>query len=333
MNKIHLGLIYGGESTEHDVSISSYKSIISNINKDKYDINEYYIDKTGIWYKNKKRVDNLVKDLKTEDIVFPILHGKPYEDGVLQGFFEIIKVPYVGCKLTPSNICMDKVLTKDLLSLHGIEVAKYMHIKYINNNFYWILEADSILLDKEILDLSINTLLNYPVIVKPSRSGSSIGVSKCNDILEVFASLDKAKTYDSKILIEEYIEGKELEVAVLGNINPLVSNPGEIETKDIYSYESKYISKTNTKVNKELDDKTINKIKSTALKIYKVLECNTLSRIDFFLTKDKLILNEVNTMPGFTNISMYPKLMEYQNIDFTSLIDKLIDITLNDKIL
>lgn len=333
MNKIRLGLIYGGESTEHDVSISSYKSIISNINKDKYDINEYYIDKAGTWYKNKKRVDNLIKDLKNEDIVFPILHGKPYEDGSLQGFFEIIKVPYVGCKLTPSNICMDKVLTKELLSLNGIDTAKYMKIKCIDNKYYWILGTDTILLDKEILDLSINTLLNYPVIVKPSRSGSSIGVSKCEDILELLSSLDKAKTYDSKILIEECIVGKELEVAVLGNLNPLISNPGEIESANIYSYESKYINKTNTKINKELDETTINKIKTTALKIYNLLECNALSRIDFFLTKDRLILNEVNTMPGFTNISMYPKLIEDQNIDFTSLIDKLIDITLNDKIL
>ena len=207
MNKIKLGLIYGGVSTEHEVSISSYESIIKNIDKDKYEITSFYISKDGTWFTDGKRTKDVFNSLKEMDCVFPILHGKNGEDGNIAGMLEIIGTAYVGCKTLSSAICMDKVITKKLLEKANISVAKYMFIKKINDNFYWVQDNyDYVLLDKEILDLSVNTLLNYPVVVKPSRSGSSVGVSVANDYLELENAINEASIYDDKILIEEFID-------------------------------------------------------------------------------------------------------------------------------
>ena len=250
MNKIKLGLIYGGVSTEHEVSISSYESIIKNIDKDKYEITSFYISKDGTWFTDGKRTKDVFNSLKEMDCVFPILHGKNGEDGNIAGMLEIIGVAYVGCKTLSSAICMDKVITKKLLEKANISVAKYMFIKKLNDNFYWVQDNyDYVLLDKEILDLSVNTLLNYPVVVKPSRSGSSVGVSVANDYLELENAINEASIYDEKILIEEFIDGKELEVAVLGNNDLIVSNIGNIIPDEIvYSYNSKYKGNSKTVV-------------------------------------------------------------------------------------
>ena len=242
MNKIKLGLIYGGMSTEHEVSISSYESIVNNIDKDKYEITSFYISKDGTWFTDGKRTKDVFNSLKKMNCVFPILHGKNGEDGNIAGMLEIIGVAYVGCKTLSSAICMDKVITKKLLEKANISVAKYMFIKKLNDNFYWVQDNyDYVLLDKEILDLSVSTILNYPVVVKPSRSGSSVGVSVANDYLELENAINEASIYDEKILIEEFIDGKELEVAVLGNNDLTVSNIGNIIPDEIvYSYNSKY---------------------------------------------------------------------------------------------
>lgn len=333
MSKIKLGLIYGGVSTEHEVSISSYESIIKNIHKDKYDITSFYISKDGTWFTDGKRTKDVFNSLKEMDCVFPILHGKNGEDGSIAGMLEIIGVSYVGCKTLSSAICMDKVITKKLLEKANISVAKYMFIKKINDNFYWVQDNyDYVLLDKEILDLSVSTILNYPVVVKPSRSGSSVGVSVANDYLELENAINEASIYDEKILIEEFIDGKELEVAVLGNNDLIVSNIGNIIPDEIvYSYNSKYKGNSKTVVLNTIEEKLESKIKNIVLTTYKVLDCSGLARVDLFLIGNEILVNEVNTMPGFTSISMYPKLMESINISYTDLIDRLISLSMNDK--
>lgn len=333
MSKIKLGLIYGGMSTEHEVSISSYESIIKNIDKDKYEITSFYISKDGTWFTDGKRTKDVFNSLKEMDCVFPILHGKNGEDGSIAGMLEIIGVSYVGCKTLSSALCMDKVITKKLLEKANINVSKYMFIKKINDNFYWVQDNyDYVLLDKEILDLSVNTLLNYPVVVKPSRSGSSVGVSVANDYLELENAINEASIYDEKILIEEFIDGKELEVAVLGNNDLTVSNIGNIIPDEIvYSYNSKYKGNSKTVVLNTIEENLESKIKNIVLTTYKVLDCSGLARVDMFLIGNEVLVNEVNTMPGFTSISMYPKLMERINISYTDLIDRLISLSMNDK--
>ena len=333
MNKIKLGFIYGGVSTEHEVSISSYESIIKNIDKDKYEITSFYISKDGTWFTDGKRTKDVFNSLKEMDCVFPILHGKNGEDGNIAGMLEIIGVSYVGCKTLSSAICMDKVITKKLLEKANISVAKYMFIKKLNDNFYWVQDNyDYVLLDKEILDLSVSTILNYPVVVKPSRSGSSVGVSVANDYLELENAINEASIYDEKILIEEFIDGKELEVAVLGNNDLIVSNIGNIIPDEIvYSYNSKYKGNSKTVVLNTIEENLESKIKNIVLTTYKVLDCSGLARVDLFLIGNEILVNEVNTMPDFTSISMYPKLMESINISYTDLIDRLISLSMNDK--
>lgn len=333
MSKIKLGLIYGGVSTEHEVSISSYESIVNNINKDKYDITSFYISKDGTWFTDGKRTKDVFNSLKEMNCVFPILHGKNGEDGNIAGMLEIIGVSYVGCKTLSSAICMDKVITKKLLEKANISVAKYMFIKKLNDNFYWVQDNyDYVLLDKEILDLSVSTILNYPVVVKPSRSGSSVGVSVANDYLELENAINEASIYDDKILIEEFIDGKELEVAVLGNNDLTVSNIGNIIPDEIvYSYNSKYKGNSKTVVLNTIEENLESKIKNIVLTTYKVLDCSGLARVDLFLIGNEVLVNEVNTMPGFTSISMYPKLMESINISYTDLIDRLISLSKDDK--
>ena len=333
MSKIKLGLIYGGVSTEHEVSISSYESIIKNIDKDKYDITSFYISKDGTWFTDGKRTKDVFNSLKEMDCVFPILHGKNGEDGNIAGMLEIIGVSYVGCKTLSSAICMDKVITKKLLEKANINVSKYMFIKKLNDNFYWVQDNyDYVLLDKEILDLSVSTILNYPVVVKPSRSGSSVGVSVANDYLELENAINEASIYDEKILIEEFIDGKELEVAVLGNNDLTVSNIGNIIPDEIvYSYNSKYKGNSKTVVLNTIEENLENKIKNIVLTTYKVLDCSGLARVDMFLIGNEVLVNEVNTMPGFTSISMYPKLMESINISYSDLIDRLISLSMDDK--
>lgn len=333
MSKIKLGLIYGGVSTEHEVSISSYESIVNNIDKDKYEITSFYISKDGTWFTDGKRTKDVFNSLKEMNCVFPILHGKNGEDGNIAGMLEIIGVSYVGCKTLSSAICMDKVITKKLLEKANISVAKYMFIKKLNDNFYWVQDNyDYVLLDKEILDLSVSTILNYPVVVKPSRSGSSVGVSVANDYLELENAINEASIYDEKILIEEFIDGKELEVAVLGNNDLTVSNIGQVIPDEIvYSYNSKYKKNSKTVVLNTIEEKLESKIKNIVLTTYKVLDCSGLARVDMFLIGNEILVNEVNTMPGFTSISMYPKLMESINISYTDLIDRLISLSMNDK--
>lgn len=328
MNKIKLGIIYGGISTEHEISINSAKGVCNALDKEKYDIHKIYIDKEGIWYKEDNKIENIFDYLKNLDVIFPILHGKYGEDGTIQGLFELLGVPYVGCKVMSSSLGMDKIYAKMIFNKVGINTAKDIYIKVIKDKYYYI---DSKFNEKELTLNEIAVLaeekLSLPVFIKPSRSGSSVGINKAKTKEEVIKYIEYAKKYDNKIIIEENITGRELECAILGNEVVLASPLGEILPEDeFYSYNAKYINNTKTNIPNNIDKPLADQIKNTAIKAYKALDCSGLSRVDFFLEKDtnRIILNEINTMPGFTEISMYPKLWESTGLSYGELLDKLI---------
>ena len=332
MKKIKLGIIYGGLSTEHEVSINSAKSIIDNIDKDKYEIYKIYIDKKGNWYKEDNKIDNVFEYLRNLDVIFPILHGLYGEDGTIEGLFELLGVPYVGCNVLSSSICMDKIYTKMILDKIGIDTAKYIYVKKVKDKYIYINNTfEEKELSLEEISLLVEDSLSFPVFVKPSRSGSSIGINKAHNKEELIKYIKYASGFDSKILIEENIIGRELECAILGNALIEASPIGEILPKgEFYSYNAKYIDDSETLIPNDIDKILYDKIRSVAVKAYKALDCRGLSRVDFFLEKDtnKIILNEINTMPGFTTISMYPKLWESIGISYKELLDKLINLAL-----
>lgn len=332
MKKIKLGIIYGGLSTEHEVSINSAKSIIDNIDKDKYEIYKIYIDKKGNWYKEDNKIDNVFEYLRNLDVIFPILHGLYGEDGTIEGLFELLGVPYVGCNVLSSSICMDKIYTKMILDKIGIDTAKYIYVKKVKDKYIYINNTfEEKELSLEEISLLVEDSLSFPVFVKPSRSGSSIGINKAHNKEELIKYIKYASGFDSKILIEENIIGRELECAILGNDLVEASPIGEILPKgEFYSYNAKYIDDSETLIPNDIDKIVCDKIRSVAVKAYKALDCRGLSRVDFFLEKDtnRIILNEINTMPGFTTISMYPKLWESVGISYKELLDKLINLAL-----
>lgn len=332
MKKIKLGIIYGGLSTEHEVSINSAKSIIDNIDKDKYEIYKIYIDKKGNWYKEDNKIDNVFDYLRNLDVIFPILHGLYGEDGTIEGLFELLGVPYVGCNVLSSSICMDKIYTKMILDKIGIDTAKYIYVKKVKDKYIYINNTfEEKELSLEEISLLVEDSLSFPVFVKPSRSGSSIGINKAHNKEELIKYIKYASGFDSKILIEENIIGRELECAILGNDLVEASPIGEILPKgEFYSYNAKYIDDSETLIPNDIDKIVYDKIRSIAVKAYKALDCRGLSRVDFFLEKDtnRIILNEINTMPGFTTISMYPKLWESIGISYKELLDKLINLAL-----
>ena len=319
-----IAVIYGGISTEHDVSIKSAKNVINNIDTNKYDVTPILIAKDGSWYKNGKLLKNIIEELKKVDVVFPILHGKFGEDGTVQGMLEMHKIPYVGCNVLASSICMDKIYTKIILDKAKIKQANYIYIK--DENIYVDDEFEELELENDRIVELVEKKLGYPVFIKPSRSGSSIGIKKARNAQELIAGIQKAAEFDSKILVEEYIDGRELECAIL---NGKAIEVGEIVPgDDFYSYEAKYNNKESMViVPAEIKTEIRNKIKCLAEKAFKVVDGTGLARIDFFLEDktDELYINEINTMPGFTEISMYPKLCEAGNINYKDLISNLIE--------
>lgn len=332
MKKIKLGVIYGGLSTEHEVSINSAKSVIDNLDKDKYDIYKIYIDKKGEWYKEDNKIDNVFNYLRSLDVVFSVLHGLYGEDGTIQGLFELLGVPYVGCRVLASSLGMDKVYAKMIFDKVGIENAKYIYIKKVRDKYIYI---DNKFNEKELslqdIALLVETELSLPVFIKPSRSGSSVGINKAHTREEIIKNIEYASGFDGKILIEENIIGREIECAVLGNNEVEASPLGEILPKgEFYSYSAKYVDNSKTIIPDDIDKDISDKIRKTAIKAYKSLDCSGLSRVDFFLEKDtnRIILNEINTMPGFTTISMYPKLWESTGLSYSELLDKLISLAL-----
>ena len=325
-----IGIIYGGISTEHEVSIMSAKSVISNLNKEKYKIKELYINKYGKWFEiidgKKEEIYNLIWVLKDLDIAFPVLHGVGGEDGTIQGMLEILGIPYVGCGVFASSVGMDKIYTKILFEKAEILQTPYVYVKNIKDNYVIIDEK----FDEEEFEIKkITDKIKFPMFVKPSNSGSSFGVKKSTNIEELKLAIENAGHYDNKILIEQGIDGKEVECAVLDVGEPIASTVGEIQSaEEFYSYDAKYNnSESKTIIPAKIEKKQIEEIKRLAIKAFKTIDGRHLSRVDFFIEKEtnKIYINEINTMPGFTQISMYPKLFEAVGIKYSELLDKLIE--------
>lgn len=348
MQKIKLAVIFGGMSTEHDVSIVSGTSVIKNLDKLKYQITPIYINKNGEWFlytKNIEEIDllklgeepkeielieNPIKTLKNTDVVFPVLHGLYGEDGTIQGLFELLKIPYVGCKVLGSSLCMDKVYTKIILDKAKINQAKYVYVRKIENSYVMYDEDfNEISLDLEKISEKIIEKCGLPVFVKPSNSGSSVGIKKAKNIEELKNAIRYASEFDSKIVIEENINGREIECAVMGNEVVNASCVGEIlPAEDFYSFDAKYNnSESRVVIPANIDNYISEEIRKMAIKAYKAVDGKGLSRVDFFVEKEtnKIYLNEINTMPGFTTISMYPQLWEKSGKGYSELLDELIE--------
>lgn len=337
MSKTKLGVIFGGMSTENEVSIVSAKSIMDNLNTDKYEITPIYIDKDGIWYKYKgsieviEKIENIFDYLKQLDVIFPVLHGLYGEDGTIQGVFELLKIPYVGCGVLASSVGMDKVYTKILFEKAGLKQVKYEYVKkskdsyiYVNKNF------DEEKMDLENLVDKICKNIELPMFVKPSNSGSSVGVNKVKTKDELKNAIEYAVQFDNKILVEEGVIGREIECAVLGNEEVISSCVGEIKSADeFYSYDAKYNNiGSETDIPADIPEDIAKKIEKQAITAFKAIDGKGLSRVDFFVESktNNIIINEINTMPGFTSISMYPKLFEKSGIKYSELLDKLIEL-------
>ncbi len=349
MDKIKVAVIFGGKSAEHEISLRSANSIVSAMDPQKYDIQLIGIDKSGKWFLNEnsqfllntedtrkiqiKSSDKEITLANTEtavsiidrntnttlhniDVVFPMLHGTYGEDGTIQGMFKLLNIPFVGVDVLASAVGMDKDVTKRLMRDAGIPIADFLCITPHS---------------KVSFEEASNKLGN-PLFIKPANAGSSVGVHKVTNSEEYEAALQDAFLFDKKILIEEAIVGREVECAVLGNENPKASVIGEIIAHNqFYSYNDKYINAQGASlaIPAEMSEETSNMIRQTAIKAYQTICCEGLSRVDFFLKADNtVVLNEINTMPGFTSISMYPKLWEATGLPYSELIDELIRLAI-----
>lgn len=352
MSKIKVAVLFGGVSNEHDISLISATNIINAIPADKYEVIPVGITKKGRWlfypgdvsliasgkwdsnpdcvpavilpdpmYKGIVKILDGTYSIAKIDVVFPALHGQHGEDGNIQGLLEMSGIPYVGCGCLASADCMDKAVTHTILEANGVNMARWRLVH----------ESDLNKLD-EICE-NIAAELDYPLFVKPANSGSSVGVNKADSFEELKDAVKLAFAHDKNVIVEEYIKGRELECAVFGSTNPFASEVGEIiSCNEFYDYEAKYILGTSgLSIPAKISDDASKKIRETALYAFKTMGCRGLSRIDFFLKDDgTVILNEINTLPGFTPISMYPKLMENLGISQPELLDRLISLALDE---
>lgn len=338
--KKKIAILFGGQSTEHEVSRVSAASVLRNIDGTKYDIYPIGISKDGKWYEYNGIIDN-IENGKWEsdeyyklpegqkilfnnevDAVFPVLHGLYGEDGTIQGMCKLLNIPCVGPGVMSSAVCMDKIYTKYLLERFEIKQAEYVVVnahEYKENH-------------KKILEKIENTL-DFPVFIKPSNSGSSVGITKAHNLDELIEGLRVALKHDRKILVERGINAREVEVAVLGNDYPEAAVPGEIiPAKEFYDYEAKYKSESSKLlIPANLSEEKLEKIKAIAINVYKILDCAGMARVDFLVEKttEEIYLNEVNTIPGFTSISMYPKMWQAAGKSYKNLIDELIELAID----
>ena len=312
--KLRVAVVYGGRSGEHEISIRSAKSILAGLDPAKYEKIEYFIDKEGKW---SPRAILPEPGAQPEiDVVFPILHGTFGEDGTIQGLLEMADLPYVGAGVMASSVSMDKEMMKRVCMERMLPVVDYAIVTR----------------DRQDLE-EIHKTLPFPLFVKPANLGSSVGISKARDCEELKTAVALAAEYDRKIIVERGISGRELECAVLGNENPVASLPCEIlPSRDFYDYEDKYLlDKAQTKVPADLPHEKTEELRALAVGCYKAVECEGMARVDFFLeaATDRLYINEINTIPGFTSISMYPKMWEHSGIAFPALLDELIRLALD----
>ena len=358
MVKKNVMVVFGGKSGEHEVSLMSTASILRAINREKYNVITVGITKEGLWKFHDGTIDEIesgawegitnllmggaekknnasivpretgegilsIGNERTEkiDVVFPVLHGPMGEDGTIQGLFEMMNIPYVGAGVLASAVAMDKVIAKKLFQAEGIPQAEFMVI--FRNKFNE---------DKEKYIRLIEDAFRYPVFIKPANLGSSVGISKAKNRDQLYTAIDLAAKYDRKIVIEEFIDAREIECSVLGNDDPIASLPAEIiPSHEFYDYQDKYFDgKSQYAIPADLSEELISGVRDMAIKAYKLIDCTGLARIDFFVERktNRILLNEINTMPGFTKISMYPKMWEVTGIPYEALIDKLIDLAI-----
>ena len=353
MTKLNVAVIFGGYSTEHEVSINSAINVISSLSKEKYNVIPVYINPQGSWFLHEGQADSLKTAELTKfgtpcqlsldreskgllrinadkvkripvDVVFPMLHGKFGEDGSIQGLCELSGISYVGCSLMASAIAMDKAMAKLVAGSLGINQVKYL-----------VFEPDE--LNDAVRVLSkIRYKLGYPCFVKPVRTGSSVGISKVNNKKELAEAIELALSHDDRIIVEKAVAGRELECAVLGTggNDTITSGVGElIPGAEFYDFNAKYNNpESRTIVSPEISEAAVNEIKEASLKIFKAIGGRGLSRVDFFLEEatSKVIFNEINTIPGFTDISMYPMLMNEAGVDSIRLMDRLIEIAIDE---
>lgn len=349
-----IAIVCGGRSGEHEVSLHSAFYVFNNIDRKKYDVVLIAIDKNGRWYfsrnfddmvniksqlwKLKTRLTEIVllksekcsqvfslkqkKNLIGIDIFFPLIHGTYGEDGCLQGFFELLDVPYVGAGVIGSAIAMDKEITNRLLMLEKIPIAKFTVIK----------KSDTPEERRKNINQAIKKF-HFPLFIKPVSLGSSVGISKVFNRKEIDKAIRYAFKYDIEVMIEEFIEGREIECSVLGNLHLKASLPGEIKSISFYSYKAKYLDPEEAKllIPAPLSEEIIKKVQKLSIKVFKILKLKGMARVDLFLKPNgRLMVNEANTIPGFTQISMYPKLWQISGIKYSKLLDKLIQLAIQN---
>ena len=350
MRKRSVCILFGGISPEHEVSLRSAESVLNNIDKSKYNVFPVGITKTGDWVlfggtdysmlpagtwldcpENRRAAISPVRGqglLTFEgdcvvreriDLVFPVLHGANGEDGAIQGLLQLAGIPYVGPHIAASAVAMDKTLTKLVADQAGVRQARWQLVR-----------REELAARRELVLDSLEANFAFPMFVKPAGTGSSVGVSKARDRQTLAAALDEAAKFDRKILVEEFIDGREVEVAVLGNDTPVASICGEIDSGvDFYDYEAKYVTDTSTAyIPARISERAQEAVREAAVKIYAAIGCQGLSRVDFFVTRkgEEVVFNEINTIPGFTSISMYPKLFGASGIPYSALIDQLLEL-------
>ena len=351
--KIRVGILFGGRSAEHEVSLQSAKSVIDAIDKEKYEVVPLAICKNGTWFSptsipyilnhdNPKLVklnrmgedialvpgnnnQQLValdakKAINKVDVIFPILHGTYGEDGSIQGLCRMANIPFVGANIIGSAVGMDKDVSKRLLKAADIPIADFLVFNKMDK--------------REIIYSHVKSKIGTPLFIKPANLGSSVGIKKVYNEKDFYEAVEHAFQFDNKIVIEENISGREIECSVLGNESPIVSVPGEIIPRkgDFYSYEAKYIDESGAelKIPAKLPIDVAKAVRNLAIKSYKVLCCDGMARVDSFITEDyKIYINEINTIPGFTSISMYPKLWEATGIPYSELIERLINLAID----
>ncbi|WP_242108637.1 D-alanine--D-alanine ligase [Luteimonas aquatica] len=347
MSKLRVGIIFGGKSAEHEVSLQSARNILDALDRERFEVSLIGIDKQGQWHLSDARdfllnaddparialnrsgeslamvpgrderqlqPANPARSLEQIDVVFPIVHGTLGEDGSLQGLLRMANLPFVGSPVLGSAVAMDKDMAKRLMRDAGLEVAPFVCLRRGDRADFDALAAE----------------LGLPLFVKPANQGSSVGVSKVRDAAQFGEAIALAFSFDNKVLVEGAIVGREIECAVLGNDQPEASVCGEIVVHDeFYGYDTKYINAhgADVVVPAAIDAETNDRIRAIALRAYRALECAGLARVDVFLTQDgRVVINEVNTLPGFTRISMYPKLWQASGLDYSGLITRLIEL-------
>ena len=352
MRKLNVCVLFGGVSPEHAVSLRSAESVLNNMDKEKYNIYPVGITREGQWVLFGSQDYSLLPSGEWEncpenrcvaispvrgqgllrfegdcvvreqiDVVFPVLHGENGEDGAMQGLLQLAGIPYVGPHVSASAVAMDKTLTKLVADQAHVPQAAWQLVRGMDLPH----RMDTIIEQLE-------GRFAYPMFVKPAGTGSSVGVSKAKDADALRAALTTAAKFDSKILVEEFIHGREVEVAVLGNDNPVASICGEIDSgADFYDYDAKYVTDTSTAyIPARIPEEVAEQVRDGAVKIYRAIGCQGLSRVDFFVTyeENRVVFNEINTLPGFTSISMYPKLFDASGIPYGQLIDSLLELAM-----